>query len=140
MDRASELYTTGVPSPFNVVFAMYSDDVRQSEMLVHSELDHLRWSSDREFFRVELPEAIACVFDACKPTDQTVVQCDYAMDPGLINQYASKCGIAPPDVSYLLEFFTDNEWNAAAARFQQKIDARRNARNREVKDDIHDAR
>ena len=140
LHRAEDLYTTGVPSPFTVAFAMYSDNARHAEMLVHDELDHLRWSLDREFFKIELPEAIACVFDACKPTDQTVVHCDYAIDPGLLNCYARMCGLCPPDIVRLLDFFTADEWKSAANRLRQKLHKINQAKNLEVNNDIHATR
>jgi hypothetical protein len=51
--RAIELQTTGVPSPFVIEFAMWFPDPSRVEIIAHHELDDYRVSESREFFRVE---------------------------------------------------------------------------------------
>ena len=140
LHRAEELYTTGVPSPFTVAFAMYSSDARQSELLVHEDLDEVRCSADREFFRVDLEQAISSVFSACNEIDYVVVHGDYFLDPGLLNCYARMCDLCPPDIVRLLNFFTAEEWKAAANRLREKLHKVHQARNLEVNNDIHATR
>lgn len=60
-ERANQLYSTGVPEPFVVEFAIWCKDHRQVEAEVHEELEGFRASSNREFFRVAEDEAVACV-------------------------------------------------------------------------------
>lgn len=49
--RAAELYTTGVPSKFNVLFSYYVlDSVEHVETEIHKALASKRWSESREFF------------------------------------------------------------------------------------------
>lgn len=49
--RASSLFTTGVPTPFKVVFALHSDECERLEDEIHAFLDEFRVNPDREFFR-----------------------------------------------------------------------------------------
>jgi hypothetical protein len=66
-ERADELYTTGVPSPFVVEFYCLTEGDMELESTVHRLLSSARHSANREFFRIDLREAVACVRGACKP-------------------------------------------------------------------------
>jgi hypothetical protein len=57
-ERALELATTGVPTPFEVEVAWPVDDVREAERQAHAALDRFRVSDSREWFRVSVPEAL----------------------------------------------------------------------------------
>ena len=59
--RARELSTTGVPTPFQVAFEVFSDDIAQLERRIHEELIDFRVASNREFFRYPLDKAINLV-------------------------------------------------------------------------------
>lgn len=58
-ERATELYTTGVPTPFKVVEKWNVDDkeMLQIEQDIHELLRGARVGSNREFFRLETAEA-----------------------------------------------------------------------------------
>lgn len=60
-ERASELQTTGVPTPFFVEYEVKSDDCERLEKSVHTQLKNKRVAKNREFFRVDVPTAIAVV-------------------------------------------------------------------------------
>ena len=59
--RASELHTTGIPTPFLVEYEVKTDDCESLERSVHKQLKNKRVSKNREFFRVDVPTAIAVV-------------------------------------------------------------------------------
>jgi T5orf172 domain len=57
--RARELFTTGLPTPFQVVFEIFSDEHEKLEAAFHQELHDFRISNNREFFKYPLDKAIA---------------------------------------------------------------------------------
>lgn len=61
--RASELWTTGVPTPFVVFGYFLAPDCEALEMQAHAELSEFRVRDGREFFRTE-PEFAAGVVGA----------------------------------------------------------------------------
>ncbi|HEX5337321.1 MAG TPA: GIY-YIG nuclease family protein [Gallionella sp.] len=56
--RARKLYTTSVPTPFDVAFEVFSDDHEALEDQMHAQLSAFRPNGDREFFRYPLKDAI----------------------------------------------------------------------------------
>ena len=56
--RAREVFTTGVPTPFEVAFEVFSEDHEKLELQVHSQLEPFRVSQRREFFRYPLKDVI----------------------------------------------------------------------------------
>lgn len=59
--RAGELYTTGVPFPFDVAFCIWCDDAALVEEAVHCRLDDFRCNKSREFFKVDTRSAVGIV-------------------------------------------------------------------------------
>ncbi len=57
-DRASGLYTTGVPLPFEVEFAARVEDTAKVERVLHNAFKDKRVNPKREFFRIEPDQAI----------------------------------------------------------------------------------
>lgn len=68
-DRALELHTTGVPTPFKIAFCFQHRNARSAEQTIHKELASHRVSSDREFFRCEVTNAVTHIFDRFSPED-----------------------------------------------------------------------
>jgi hypothetical protein len=64
--RADELYTTGVPLPFEVEFRAITSKPDEVEKAAHRILDSQRPNPKREFFTVPVTEAVAAVRDALK--------------------------------------------------------------------------
>ncbi|MBL1175846.1 GIY-YIG nuclease family protein [Pantanalinema sp. GBBB05] len=56
--RARELFTTGLPTPFQVAFEIFSDEYEKLEADFHQELHDFRISTKREFFKYPLDKAI----------------------------------------------------------------------------------
>ena len=59
--RASELRSTGVPSPFQVEYYAFIDNYSSVEKKIHNIFRSSRWESDREFFNCSIPEAILAI-------------------------------------------------------------------------------
>ena len=70
--RATQLYTTGVPTPFKVEMAKYVPDYEKKEKTIHRVLEKfsVRVNSKREFFEIKL-EAVKEVFDLLDGEDYT---------------------------------------------------------------------
>lgn len=60
-ERAAELNTTGVPSPFDVEYYCLIEEPATLEAAVHKALSSNRHTGDREFFRLSLAAAIQAV-------------------------------------------------------------------------------
>ena len=59
--RMNELYSTGVPLPFQCVFAGKVEDVTKVEKAFHTAFGPYRINKNREFFQIEPEQAIALV-------------------------------------------------------------------------------
>ena len=70
-ERAAELETTGVPSPFVVEYYCLVEGDSELETKVHRSMAPQRHRTDREFFRIELTEAIAHIRRACPAPEHT---------------------------------------------------------------------
>lgn len=57
--RIAQLYTTGVPVPFDVVFAARVDNAEKVEDALHTAFAPSRINPKREFFRIDPEQAIA---------------------------------------------------------------------------------
>jgi hypothetical protein len=57
-ERARELSTTGVPTPFQVAFEIFSERHEKLETAMHDKLNDFRVNDRREFFRYPLDKAI----------------------------------------------------------------------------------
>jgi hypothetical protein len=65
MQRMSELYTTGVPVPFQCSFAGKVEDVKKTERAFHKAFAPYRINASREFFKIEDSQAIALLEIIC---------------------------------------------------------------------------
>lgn len=60
-ERAKELSTTGVPTPFFVAFSEEVSDCQMIEKEIHLQLENFRYIKNREFFEIPLAHAIKIV-------------------------------------------------------------------------------
>ena len=58
-ERAKELDTTGVPTPFEVQYYAFFDDMDEAEKRAHSKLSN--YHHGKEFFKVDVPTAINAI-------------------------------------------------------------------------------
>lgn len=59
--RKEELYSTGVPEPFEIEYFAFVEDHDRTEVLIHKKLDDYRPNKKREFFTCSIPSAILCI-------------------------------------------------------------------------------
>ena len=64
--RVEELYSTGVPEPFNVEYYAFVENYEAAEKIFHSSLDNKRPNKTREFFTCSVPEAIVVIRNYAK--------------------------------------------------------------------------
>ena len=62
--RAAQLYTTGVPHPFDVLHSVKTPNCVEAERIAHEALEQYRLSHDREFFGCDVEVAIRAVNNA----------------------------------------------------------------------------
>ncbi|QFP77354.1 GIY-YIG nuclease family protein [Deinococcus sp. AJ005] len=82
--RASELQTTGVPTPFTVAATIKVNDSRTVERQIHILLADHRVANGREFFKINLPDAVKVLYECCRnnldqPLD-TLINQNYLSD------------------------------------------------------------
>lgn len=68
-DRATELNTTGVPTPFKIVFCFQHIDARGAEQAIHADMGIHRVRNDREFFRCDAVQAVTLILSRFSPSD-----------------------------------------------------------------------
>lgn len=66
--RARKLYTTGVPTPFDIAFEVFSEDHEALENQMHAQLSSFRVNGDREFFRYPLKDVISLLIQLNTPS------------------------------------------------------------------------
>lgn len=54
--RANDLYTTGIPTPFIVVFVIITTEGSKVEKIIHNHIKKYRVNSKREFFKISKEE------------------------------------------------------------------------------------
>lgn len=68
--RISQLYTTGVPLPFDCEYAVKVSDITQVENALHFAFGDSRVNPNREFFEID-PERVKVILDLLKIEDVT---------------------------------------------------------------------
>ena len=61
LQRANQLFKTGVPGEFEVIYTARCFNGMRVERAVHSALEQFRVRKDREFFKIDLPQAIQVI-------------------------------------------------------------------------------
>lgn len=64
--RAQELYTSGVPTPFKLEFEVLTPDCFLTEQLVHKALFYARHNDNREFFNETLRNIVTEILKVVK--------------------------------------------------------------------------
>jgi hypothetical protein len=59
--RLAELFTTGVPEPFEIAYYALVQDSKKSEMAAHNLLSRYRHKANREFFAIGIGAAIRAI-------------------------------------------------------------------------------
>ncbi|WJW95206.1 GIY-YIG nuclease family protein [Enterobacter pseudoroggenkampii] len=72
--RARELFSTGVPTPFQVAFELFAEQHEALEAMVHNELNDFQVNAAREFFRYPLDKAVALLIQLATPLQNSTEQ------------------------------------------------------------------
>lgn len=125
-ERSKELDTTGVPVPFDLVFAIYVDDVDAFERQVHDELSLFRVRDNREFFHRSAKDAIVEITDMfLMHMSHSAVPYPHSIDPGRLAWFANVADVPEDEVVDLLEFISDEEWRALQSRYHARYPERK---------------
>lgn len=68
--RMGQLYSTGVPVPFECVYAVQVDDCAKVESAIHVAFGPYRINPNREFFKID-PEQVISILKLLGPNDAT---------------------------------------------------------------------
>lgn len=75
-ERAKELYTTGVPYPFQIYYACQVVNGKKIEKTLHKLFDEQRVNDNREFFETD-PEKVILALQLASPVDVTPRETEY---------------------------------------------------------------
>lgn len=75
-ERAKELYTTGVPYPFQIYYACQVQNCKNIEKTLHKLFDEFRVNHNREFFKID-PEKVILALQLANPVDVTPKENEY---------------------------------------------------------------
>lgn len=125
--RARELFTTGLPTPFQVAFEIFSDNHEKLEADFHQELIDFRISNNREFFRYPLDKAIVLLQKLNTPpsSEDSIFQAEDIFEamkrkyPGYLKPNIVAVRIVQPKSRVWLEITEETE--AAGYLKDQKI-------------------
>lgn len=94
-ERAKQLFTTGVPTPFSIAYQVFIDEKEQAEQVIHDKLYKYRVYGRREFFNCTVEKAIE-VFNSYLVTSQN----EKYESIEILNQFKKRYGeIMNPRVS-----------------------------------------
>lgn len=145
--RANELYQTGVPTPFKVIFSILSPDCEALEDLAHKKFAKFRVNPAREFFSAsasdvldylqdEVRYQVECLVDEFLP-DHVIVDPDLFVDLGGLKtsfyKMVDEYGLVEPDIAQAIYQLEGSEVEPAIARAKAETD-RRIAANRAARE------
>jgi hypothetical protein len=110
--RAAECYTgaTGVPSPFVLEFEISTKQPRHDESRVHSMLDAYRVNGKREFFAVDLGQAVKTVADVALRFNLSVRNSSETIEIECLKDVAASAGIDFSEIAGLITNLSADEW------------------------------
>lgn len=125
-ERAFQLFSTGVPTPFNVECAVYFRDIHVVEGRLHEKFSYCRVSESREFFQIDVDVAVVAVLGIfAEQYGHSVVWDDLAIDVGDIEEYAERAGVHPFSVRTVLSLISPDEWKLAGETHREIVKIRR---------------
>lgn len=123
--RAKGLYQTGVPEPFKLEFEMLVADVSYLEKAVHERLEDSRVSGRREFFKIEVSEAVvACMAEYASAFDYRVEYDPLCEALDVANEYAGRLGEHPFIVSSAFRFLSEFSVRDALSKYHAWMEQR----------------
>jgi len=124
--RAEELWTTGVPAPFKVEFAIFASDSVALERECHERFAEWRYQTNREFFCLYPFVVAKFIVERCD------VLCEFALvskeedsaltEIGQVMNAVTPHHMHPFEVAAALELLTPDELRMLALRYQAHVD------------------
>ena len=87
-ERVDELFTTGVPEPFQLAYYCLVDDAKELEFSIHRNLSTFRHRGNREFFRIDLEAAVQAITSLCSPEYQWADDWTLSKEPSVAGESA----------------------------------------------------
>ncbi len=126
LHRANELYTTGVPFPFRVAFAIWLDDPTEAEKATHEHFSIARVSDSREFFEVGVEDVAKFITEQYVFFHNVVVNADEAFSEPEMIQFCEKAGLHhTASVTKMLVCVSDEAIAEAAEVYRAECEQRR---------------
>jgi hypothetical protein len=117
IDRAAELYGTGVPLPFRIEFVLYSENSMAMEERAHKRFARHRLNAGREFFEVSTADVIEwMVNSAIGEHDLTCIYCEKELRQESIDYACNETGCHPFEATDLLRYVDADEIRMAYDR------------------------
>lgn len=124
--RATELFSTGVPSHFSLEFEILVDEPFCIERAAHEALGEKRVSTDREFFRCSIEEAIATVVgEYMSYYNCVVVSGDEFEAVEAARQFAARAPYSHEDICRAMRFLDTEAIRVAVEKREAWVNARR---------------
>ena len=90
--RAREIYSTGVPEPFDIAFACQVADCGVAEKKIHEILKAYRSNRNREFFIISIEVVKRLIFSVCQQVNESLgyfIENLIVIDSQNVNKFAS---------------------------------------------------
>lgn len=127
--RASEIYQTGVPTPFYLEFEILVDDPAYIESAVHEKLSDRRVNGSREFFKADVTEAIEAILsEYVTDFDMSLVSFDEAAAVDGLNDHITKLGLTYPEVIsfyHSTKYLNEDSLREAVLKYEEKSKERK---------------
>lgn len=132
--RASELYQTGVPTPFVVEHSVLSPDCAELEQIMHDSLEANRIAAGREFFRCDpfdamrvlddaIQEQVSCFVSEYLEGFSLVHELDF-VDPGDLAWICNEAGVRTYEFAQSITLMDPSAIQEAVAKHHAKRTAR----------------
>ena len=113
--------------PFRLITAFFTHDCDELERLSHNALEHHR-VSDREFFEVDVYEAIGCILSVFLPqmTDELEFDPEESsrLGPYITRDVRSKSDIHPREIPRIILSLDSEDWSLLKRAYDAKADLR----------------
>lgn len=114
IDRAAELFSTGVPRPFDIRFVAYSTQSDQLEQAAHNHFREDRLNPNREFFERELTDVIEWLANiAVGRYDLSCIYCEKELRHASLEFACNETGCHPFEATDLMRFVDADELRRA---------------------------
>lgn len=122
LERAAQLYSSGVPLPFEIAFALWTHAVDEVELNIHARLEACRVTASREFFDLQVSDAVRIVIEESVRCfwGLNVVECDSYVPEDAVTRYARIARLHPFDMTIALsEMLSDDAVLESAKKYRE---------------------